>query len=368
MSSNETASIRTSAITSRLAWVWTIVFVVGLGLWLFMGLAGDPHRAWRAFLINFLFFTPLAGGMVVCSAMVILARGRWAGQAVVRSSLAGISFAPVSLIAFFVLWAARSNWALWIHQKDLPQGFWLNPTFVFIRDGAGLIIFWLLAWWFVRRRIVHRDRRIGGWMAFAYSIAFSLIGYDMVMALDPRWYSALFGAYFFISGMYMAVAAWTFLAVLQGPDPDQLQDLGKLIVTFSLITTYMMFSQLLPIWYENLPHEIRFVIPRMNYPHWRAVSTVLLATIYLGPLVWLLPRWWKRIPRYLGLAALTVLVFMWIERWWEVAPTAPDFRERFQFGLTELSITAAFLAAFAFGLTWYHRRMAGVTIAEADRP
>ena len=46
------------------------------------------------------------------------------------------------------------------------------------------------------------------------------------------------------------------------PDADRRHDLGKLIVAFSLLTTYMMFSQLIVIWYENLPDEVRFVIPR----------------------------------------------------------------------------------------------------------
>ena len=84
------------------------------------------------------------------------------------------------------------------------------------------------------------------------------------MALDPHWYSLLFGGYFFISGMYIAVAAWVApsATVDDRSTPDHLHDLGKLVVAFSLLTTYMMYSQLLPIWYENLPEEIRFLVPR----------------------------------------------------------------------------------------------------------
>jgi len=174
------------------------------------------------------------------------------------------------------------------------------------------------------------------------------------MALDPRWFSSLFGGYFFISGMYIAVAAWTFLAVRRpGVTRDQCSDLGKLIVTFGLLTTYLMFSQLIPIWYENLPAEVRFVVPRMNFRQWQWVSIALLGIIYLGPLVFLLTRWSKKTPRFLQAVAFAVLVGMWVERWWLVAPT---FNRHIVFGPTEVAITTAFLAAFAFSVLLADRK------------
>ncbi len=142
------------------------------------------------------------------------------------------------------------------------------------------------------------------------------------MALDPHWFSSLFGGYFFISGLYIAMAGWVAVSAASGDDACPLSDLGKLLLAMSMLTTYMMFSQLLPIWYENLPHEVRFLIPRMELARWGLVSILLLATIYLGPLALLLSRRVKRSGRAMGAIAALILAGMWIERWWLVTPTA----------------------------------------------
>ena len=118
--------------------------------------------------------------------------------------------------------------------------------------------------------------------------------------------AALFGGYFFISGLYIAVGGVDVLSALPSGARRRtaLHDLGKLIVAFSLLTTYMMYSQLLPIWYENLPHEVRFVAAAPAASgHWRWVSVALLAVVYLGPLVLLLTRWAKRTAWSLGAVA-----------------------------------------------------------------
>jgi hypothetical protein len=347
---------------------WTLacaaLAAAGLAGWLVYALTIDPERAWRALLVNFVFFTPLAIGMVVWSAIVILSRGQWA-EPIKDSALCGVVLAPVSLIAYGALWIGKTHWAGWLKLKSLPQGTWLDSSFVFVRDGLGLLLLWGLALWFARRRRQERPLVLGGVLAFAYSMIVSLMAFDLVMALDPLWYSTLFGGYFFISGLYASVAAWTLTAILQQPTlhRERLQDLGKLIVTFSILTTYLMYSQLLPIWYENLPRETRFVAPRLQNAEWRFVSTWLLAVIYLGPLVVLLTRWSKRTPRFLGAVALAVLIGLWIERWWLVTPALGG---RAQLGLVELSITAAFTSAFVFGIQRY-RRLASRSVPGAIR-
>ncbi len=354
--SNNLSDISVSSRYSVWLRIWPVVFVSGFTGWILL-IFPDPARAWRAFLINFIFFTPLAAGMVTWPAVVFSARGRWMGPAQ-RPAMTGLDFAPFSLLAFIALWVAGSYWAPWFQSKNPYQVVWLNPTFLFTRDFLALLLFWILAWRFKRRQETDRPGKLAPWIVVVYCAVFSLLGFDLVMALDPQWFSSLFGGYFFISGMYIAVAGWTFLAVRQ-PEVSvgQFRDLGKLIVTFSLLTTYLMFSQLIPIWYENLPAEVRFVVPRMNFRQWQWISIALLGVIYLGPLVFLLTRWSKKTPRFLRAVALAVLIGMWVERWWLVVPT---FHRQIIFGLPEITITAAFLAAFAFGVLRAGRRNSAI--------
>jgi hypothetical protein len=259
-----------------------------------------------------------------------------------------MAFAPACFVAFFLLWLGRFHWAVWANQPGLHNAVWLNPGFLFTRDALALVLFWWTAARFVRSRNPLSGGS-AGMLAFVYCVVFSLLGFDLVMALDPHWYSSLFGAYFFITGLYTAIAAWTFNVLLEKPavDAAHRKDLAKLIVAFSLLSTYMMFCQLIPIWYENLPEEVRFVIPRLRISPWRWVSLGLLATVYLGPLILLLPNRAKGSICYLRAIVLLLLAGMWMERWWLVTPTLGG---KFAIGLPEAGATAAFLAAFIMSI------------------
>ncbi len=354
MSSNESAA--GAGLRQRTIWIflWAAIFGLGLAGWLNYVFNGDQARAWRALLINFIFFTPMASGMIVWPAIAIASQGIWA-RPLERTAFAALPFAFVSITAFIVLWIGYPHWAGWAGVPNLPQGFWLNPKFVFTRDIIALAIVWILAAAFVVRARKNASTALAGWLCFTYGAVFTLIAFDVVMALDPHWFSTLFGGYFFVSGMYAALAAWTILSITSGAATAELRhDLGKLIVAVSLFTTYLMYSQLLPIWYENFHQEVRFILPRLTISQWRYVSVILLATIYLGPLILLLTRWSKRSPVFLAIISFLMLVGLWIERWWEVTPALGG---KLTFGLIEVSITAAFLSAFMIGAILFNRKV-----------
>jgi hypothetical protein len=338
-------------------------FVVGLLAWLAsFGLGVLP--AWRALLTSFLFFTPLAGGMVVWPAVVQASNGRWAGS-YERLAASGLAFAPVSLVCLLALWIAADSWAPW-PGRTFVQGAWLDSNFLFARDVSTLALFWGLAWHYQFRR-----RRGGGQVAgpaliIAYGCVFSLLGFDLVMGLTPEWHSALFGGYFFVSGLYAGVAAWAFLATrLPAPDPDRLHDLGRLTVTFCLLTTYALYSQLLTIWYENLRHEVGFVVTRLHFQPWLGVGVALLATAYLGPVAMLLTAQTKRRPRPLGAICGLILVALWLERWWLVTPSLPGAP---LFGLADVGAGLALLGLFGFGIERFGRSMPVLSSSGAERP
>jgi hypothetical protein len=372
---------------------WAALLVAGLALWIVYALGDDPGRAWRAMLINFIYFTPLAAGMVTWPALLTAARSTWLAP-VRRTALAAAAFAPVSLAAFAALWFGREHWAAWLHMTGLHNAAWINEPFLFVRDAAALVLFWTLAIVFVIGAARWRTRKLHAVVILVYALVLTLLGFDVVMALDPHWFSTLFGGYFFISGLYAGMAAWTLASLLERPstggprsvvaamggersdatervpperpqpDAEHRHDMAKLLVAFSILTTYMMYSQLIPIWYEALPEEVRFVVPRLTQTPWVYVSAALLGVVYLGPLVFLLPVRARRSRWYLGGVAAVVLAGLWVERWWLVTPTLGG---PMIFGLVEISITVAFLAALVLGMGWLRPRLpeadAGVALA-----
>jgi hypothetical protein len=332
----------------RVPWqLWAALAAAGAVAWVLCLLLMHEQgpRTWRALLVSFLFFTPLTAGMVVWPAVVQASRGRWAGS-LEQLALAGRGWTLPSLVVLAVLWASSNAWGPWSHRQ--PQGFWLNREFVFGRDLAALAIFWLLSLRYTRLRSRGGGKATGAVLIVVYGLVFSLIGFDLVMGLDPKWYSTLFGGYFFISGMYAAVAAWALLATFR-PDgtSDRLHDLGKIVVAMSILTAYLAYAHVFVIWYENLPAETRFLVPRMNYYPWTVISCLIVALVYLGPLVGLLTVWSKRTRWFLAAVLLLVLCAMWLERWWLVAPT---FGVEVHFGLPELAALALLLGLTGLSL------------------
>jgi hypothetical protein len=123
---------------------------------------------------------------------------------------------------------------------------------------------------------------------------------------------------------------------------------------------------LLPIWYANLEHEVRFLIPRMQLMPWKAVSAALLFTVYLGPLILLLLARLKRAPWYLGAASALLLIFLWIERWWLITPVFEP--GELQLGMVELSAAVALLGVFAYGIAVVQRPVSAAGVGRGREP
>jgi hypothetical protein len=286
----------------------------------------------------------------------VVSRGQWMGSTQ-NIALLGVFLLPVCLVLLVVLAVGAPAWAPWLHQS-LSNSWWLNAPFLFARDIVGLLIFSALAFWFVRAmRRPDQPRKLAGWLIFVYTIVYSLLGLDLAMGLDPYWYSAVFGIYFFVSGVYIASAGWAFLTAVADPKatPDQRDDQAKLMIAFCLLTTYMMYAQLLPIWYENMPKETRALVPRLNWvTNWPAISFVLLVLFYLGPLVLFLPKRGKRSRPYVAAVAALVLIAMWLERWWLVMPT---LHQPLAFTPAELTGVVGLLAGSLLFLSWVRHRV-----------
>jgi len=295
----------------------------------------------------------------------------------------------VSFVLFFLLLAGRQVLFPWVNQPIPEKQAWLNTSFLFARDGIGLSILYGLGlaslYYSVRldleRSVTHRggsmprilalfsrgrrgleeqrrSRRVLAILSpiflFTYAIVFSLIGFDLVMALDPRWYSTLFGAYFFVSSFYIGLAAIAILAVLarrrlgleEQIGKKQFRDLGIILFVFCMLTGYFFWSQFVVIWYGNLPEETGYLILRGYAMPWALLAWTVLLVSLIIPFLLLLSRRVKESPRTILPITLLILVGMWIERYILVVPSLWH-QTGLPLGRIELLITGGFLAAVA---------------------
>jgi hypothetical protein len=369
-----------------------VLAITGLGLFAALALGDDPGRAWRIFLVNFLFFTGVAQGAVIFVATQKIAKADWSGP-IIRFAEAGVGFLPVSLGCFLVLFLGKHHLFPWIEHPTPARGQWLTVSWVFWRDlGSLLAVFGVSAafvyhdlkpdvvelrdhvsgwrrWlydriagdWTASPEHVARCERRLGWLApllcFVYAYAFTVLAFDLIMSLAPYWVSTLLGGFFFmgafLTGLTMLGLMMVYwrgrLGMHHLIGRQQFHDLGKMVFGFSVFWAYLMFSQLLVIWYGNLREETAFVFFRL-WGDWRPLA------VLVGLMVFFIPFWgliWikaKITPATFTLFVLVSFVGMWLERYLLVQPSLVEHGPAF--GLVEVGVTAGFLGLFllSYGL------------------
>ena len=386
----------TQAPATRMLAVGGVLAAIGVALFVLQLMGDDPARGWRVFHINFLFFTGIAVGANIFAAIHKVVRGRWAG-AIVRFAEATISFFPVSLVCFLVIFLGRNELFPWIEHPTPARGQWLTVAWVFWRDLVALLVLFGLATAFVyhdlkpdvaelREHVSGWRRQLYQWIAgdytgtpeqvarndtrlnriapafiIAYAWLFSLIAFDLIMSLAPYWISNLFGAFFFmgafLTGLTMLGLMMVYWRSKMGLHEiigrKQFHDLGKLVFGFSVFWAYLMFSQLLVIWYGNLREETSFVFYRM-WGDWRPLA------ITVGLMVFFIPFWgliWVKAKTTVATFTLFLTVSIagfWLERYLLVQPS---FIESPVFGLPEIGISVGFLGMFLFAYAIFARSL-----------
>jgi hypothetical protein len=350
-------------LTSRSRSVLLVAALVGLVAFV-AGLMIDATRAWGVLLVNFLFWSGLGHAGVAFSAMFQTTSAQWA-RPLKRVAEASIAFLPVSFVLLIVLLAGVGTWAPWMHNPNAHRQVWLNAPFLAVRQllalallgGLGLAyvrasvrpdigllhesgrtVDPLLARWFLggwrgldaERRISQRHQgRLAPALLIAYGWVLSLQAFDFIMALDPHWVSTLAGGFFFIGNLYIGVASLAVAAVWIRSRPGMHQfvgrehfyDVGRLMLGFCMLWTYLFWAQYLVIWYGDLPEETGFVMHRTVDSPWAPLAWAVFITAFVIPFLMLLSREIKLHAKGLLTVATIVLVAMWFERFVLVAPS-----------------------------------------------
>ena len=160
------------------------------------------------------------------------------------------------------------------------------------------------------------------------AVAVSFFAYDMLMSLEPHWFSTMWGVYFFAGGWLASLCLITFLALLfkrggmleHEVTREQIQDMGKFMFAFVVFWTYIAFSQYMLYWYGNLPEETVWFHKRA-FEGYGVVGQSLIYFHFVLPFLILLFRFTKRVYPILATMAVWLLVMHWIDLWWVAMPS-----------------------------------------------
>jgi hypothetical protein len=345
---------------------------VGLGSALTLGSAAGRKGFFFAWLLAFAYVLSLSLGSLF---FVILQHLTRAGWSVVVRRLAEAAASTLPLMALLVVPVVAGMHDLyhWSHhdavahdailQGKLP---YLNPPFFLARCALYLAVWWLLARVFVGTSVAQdasgdvnltvrlQKRAPPAMLAFALTVTFASI--DLLMSLDPHWFSTIFGVYFFAGSVVACFALLVLLAwSLQGGGflrhvitIEHYHDLGKLLFAFVVFWAYIGFSQYMLYWYANIPEETGWFLRRQTNG-WGWVGLALVIGHFALPFVALLSRAPKRRPRLLAAAAVWMLVMHWVDLYWLVMPELRPSGALPRLG--ELAMTVGICGLwFAFGV------------------
>jgi len=396
-------------IPGRLISLGILFLIIGTITMVYSIFNGNQSRTWGIFLVNFLFFTGISQAGLVFSAVLRMTNANW-GKPILRIAEATASFLPVSLMLFLIMCLGRKHIFLWITHPIPEKHAWLNFPFLFLRDGMGMLIIYSLSLLLLHlslkpdlalikdkggeRRKKLYSRLSMNWkgteeefkklsrtisilcpiITILYAIVFTIIAWDLVMSLDPMWYSTLFGGYFCIGAFFSAIASITIISVLirrflhlqDYITASQFHDLGKLLFGFTLLWTYLFWAQYLTIWYGNIPEETEFVFKRINEPY-RFLALTIITCNFILPFLILLMRKVKMIPWAIFSIATIILLGMWLERYILVIPSIYH-KAGFSFGLTEVLITLGFFSAFCLTFLAFLRAFPIISLHEIQAP
>lgn len=343
--------------------------------------SGQTARAWQAWHVNFMDWTGMAQALVVLAASQKLAKGHWAGL-MIRFAEAAVAFLFLALVLFAGEVAGRAYLFGWIQGPQRTEvGAWFTGPFFFVRTWAILVLLAWLSWRFVRRdlapdleelktgRPVDPDpnekgliTREAAILTVAFAFGYSLLGFDLIMSLNGRWVSNLYGAFYFMGSFLAALGGLAVLTLaVRGPmglgdlvSPKQRHDLGKLVFGFTVFWGYLLWAQFLVIWYGNIPEETYFIFYRLWGP-WRPIGATVFILVLVVPFIGLLGVKPKKYPPTFALFSLVSLTGIWLERYLEIVPSINGGAGP-AIGLPEVAATLLFGGLFLLSYGWFGAR------------
>jgi hypothetical protein len=311
-------------------------------------LAGGGHPVttfYRAYIYGWSFWNGVAIAALGILLLHHVVGGNW-GFVSRRILEAGAMSIPVMMLFFIPVLLPPGMHALyeWSHEnaKDDPilsqKFWWLNYGFYLARYVVYFLIFSGYA--FVlnaksttldtdpRYEHVKKVKSISSVGILVYVITITFYYVDVLMSLTPHWYSTIFGILMMV-GQALAMfsicaillSAWQGFAPFSGVVTRQhFHDIGNLMLAFTMLWTYMAFSQYLITWSGNLPEEAQWYEPRIE-DGWRVVSALIMLFHFFVPFLLLLQRPIKRRGPALALVALAIIVMRHVDLLWILQPS-----------------------------------------------
>lgn len=358
----------------------------GMTLAMLVGWFIDPsfRRFFFAYLVSFAFFLTISLGALFFVLLQHLTRAGWSvGVRRIAEVIAcglpilGALSAPI-ILSVLLQNGDLYRWAIAGDAEGTPLAHilhvkhaWLKPSRFILSVMIYFIVWSFIAIWYWRwsveqdttgdDRLTLRMQALAPPALIIFGLTVTFASFDLIMSLDPAWFSTMFGIYFF-AGCAVSIFATLIIIVFvlqragyltKAVSIEHFHDLGKFLFAFTFFWGYIAFSQYMLLWYANIPETTAWYLRRgattisedMN--GWTVISLLLLFGHLLIPFAGLMSRHIKRRKQILVFWAAWMLVFHWLDLAWLVLP---EMDTKVRIGFIDLFCFVGVGGVFAAGL------------------
>jgi hypothetical protein len=382
----------------------TIFVLVAIGLIAAaLGFGSDSTRTWGSLLYNFFFFYSVAVLGLAFAGIQEVVRARWARPVKRLHEMFG-SFVMVGSVFFILLlgclytgFGGADKMYSWMMDSHLLDHFagkrdWLKKDLLVYRDVFAVVCIAAGAWWQLRC-VVSRDQKyLAGesgakeyglktrdhlryWSApilVLYALCFSLLGFDLLMSLEPLWFSTLWGGWLFALAMQTMLASlslWMFWLksseIGKQYSTQQFHDIGKLLYGFSIFFAYLTYAHILTYWYGNVPEETEYFFHRLTQP-WLSIVLITPLFNFVLPLFGLIPKASKYTPIYTPIVCICIILAQWFVMMLVVMPAVYDAHNQLYFPWIELGVGLGVLGLFLASIFRFGSKYPVVAAGDPD--
>jgi len=332
-----------------------------------LGFVFDAERTWANYLLNNYYFVSLAIGAAFFGAIQYITQSGWSAG-FKRIPEAMVAYLPFAAVFFIIMYFGMHSIFEWTHQEVVQNDHllqfkspYLNIPFFFAR-----VVAFFAAWIIMSkllRRISLKEDELGGMeyfekselyskiFIFIIAFTFSLFSVDMLMSLEPHWYSTLFAGKSFIAALLHASSIIALVVIvlsrmgkLQILNRSHLHDFTRYIFMTSIVWGYFNFAEYMLIWYGNIPEETVWFAHR-SHGVYQVLFFVNIVLNWAVPFFILMPRKSSRSKLIMFPVIILLMIGQYTELYYIIWP-ATVVEEKF--GLLEIGTFLGYLGLFSW--------------------
>jgi len=347
--------------------------LIGIGVVSFaLGFAFDAKRTWANYLLNNYYFLSIAVGAAFFGAIQYITQSGWSA-AFKRIPEAMVAYIPFAGVFFLIMYFGMHSIFEWTHQEVVQHDHllqykspYLNIPFFFIRVVVFFTV-WIILSKLLRKFSLKEDE-IGGMkyfeksvfyskvFIFAIALTFTLFSVDMIMSLEPHWFSTIFAAKSFMAAFLHATTIITLIVIILSRmgkfellNDSHLHDFTRYIFMTSILWGYFNFSEFMLIWYGNMPEETFWFVNRWDGT-FKILFFVNIILNWFVPFMVLMPRKSSRSKMIILPVILILIIGQYTELYYIIWPATVH---EAKFGLLEIGTFVGYLGFFALVVSTY---------------